>query len=112
MIEQSTIEHILDTARIEDVIGDFVALKRRGADYKGLCPFHQDKNPSLSVSPARNIYKCFSCGKAGNVITFLKEHEQMNYVEALRYLARKYGIEIEETVENEEDAAKRMHRES
>ena len=104
MISPATISRILDTARIEEVVGDFVQLKRRGSNMVGLCPFHNEKTPSFSVNPARNIYKCFGCGKAGNSINFIIEHEHVSYPEALRYLAKKYNIEVEETYqENKEE---------
>ncbi len=96
MIRRDTIQTIIETARIEEVIGDFVSLKKRGANYLGLCPFHNEKTPSFSVSPSKGIYKCFGCGKAGNVVNFIMEHEHYNYPEALKYLANRYGIEVEE----------------
>lgn len=96
MIKPETIQSILETSRIEEVIGDFVTLKKRGANYLGLCPFHNEKTPSFSVSPSKGIYKCFGCGKAGNVVNFVIEHEHYSYPEALKYLAKKYGIEVEE----------------
>ncbi|PIY34173.1 MAG: DNA primase, partial [Bacteroidetes bacterium CG_4_10_14_3_um_filter_42_6] len=96
MIDQTTIQSILETAHVEEVIGDFVSLKKRGANYLGLCPFHNEKTPSFSVSPARGIYKCFGCGKAGNVVNFVMEHEHYSYPEALKYLAKRYSIDIEE----------------
>ena len=96
MIRPETIQNIFETARIEEVIGDFVTLKKRGANYVGLCPFHNEKTPSFSVSPSKGIYKCFGCGKAGNVVNFVIEHEHYSYPEALRYVARRYGIEVEE----------------
>lgn len=96
MIDQGTIQTILETAHVEDVIGDFVTLKKRGANYLGLCPFHNEKTPSFSVSPSKGIYKCFGCGKAGNVVNFVMEHEHYSYPEALKYLAKRYSIEIEE----------------
>lgn len=96
MIDQSTIQTILETAHVEEVIGDFVNLKKRGANYLGLCPFHNEKTPSFSVSPAKGIYKCFGCGKAGNVVNFVMEHEHYSYPEALKYLAKRFSIEIEE----------------
>ena len=96
MINPGTIHSIFETARVEEVIGDFVTLKKRGANYLGLCPFHNEKTPSFSVSPTKGIYKCFGCGKAGNVVGFVMEHEQYSYPEALRYLAKRYGIEVEE----------------
>ena len=97
MIKPETIQKILDTARIEEVVGDFVTLKRRGVNYIGLCPFHNEKTPSFTVSPAKGIFKCFGCGKAGNAVKFVMEHEHYSYPEALKYLAKKYGIEVEET---------------
>ncbi|MCB2207095.1 MAG: DNA primase [Bacteroidetes bacterium] len=96
MIKPETIQRIIDTARIEEVIGDFVSLKKRGSNYVGLCPFHNEKTPSFSVSPAKGIYKCFGCGKAGNSVNFIIEHEHYSYPEALRYIAKKYNIEVEE----------------
>jgi len=95
-IDPETVQRILDTADIVDVVSDFVKLRRSGANYKGLCPFHNERTPSFSVNKARNICKCFSCGKGGSPVNFIMEHEQMNYQEALRYLARKYNIEIVE----------------
>jgi len=96
LIRPETIQSILETSRIEEVIGDFVTLKKRGANYLGLCPFHNEKTPSFSVSPSKGIYKCFGCGKAGNVVNFIIEHEHYSYPEALKYLAKRYGIEVEE----------------
>ena len=112
MIDRATVDKILDAVRIEEVIGDFVSLRKRGANYLGLCPFHQDKNPSMSVSSTKGIFKCFACGKAGNAVTFLMEHEHLTYVEALRYLAKKYHIEIVEKEETAEEIANRMRYES
>ncbi len=97
MITKKTINDIVETARIEDVVGDFVNLKKRGANMLGLCPFHNEKTPSFTVSPAKNIYKCFGCGKGGDPVNFIMEHESVSYPESLKYLAEKYGIEIEET---------------
>ncbi len=96
MIDQSTIQTIIETAHVEDVIGEFVTLKKRGTNYLGLCPFHNEKTPSFSVSPTKGIYKCFGCGKAGNVVNFIMEHEHYSYPEALKYLAKRYSIEINE----------------
>ena len=96
MIKPETIQTIFDTARVEEVVGDFVSLKKRGANYLGLCPFHNEKTPSFSVSPSKGIYKCFGCGKAGNSVNFVMEHEHYSYPEALKWLASKYNIEIEE----------------
>lgn len=97
MISRDTITKIMDTVRIEEVVGDFITLKRRGANMLGNCPFHNEKTPSFTVSPAKGIYKCFGCGVAGDSVKFIIEHEHKTYPEALRYLADKYSIEIEET---------------
>jgi len=99
LINKETIQNIIETARIEEVIGDYINLKKRGVYLLGLCPFHTEKTPSFTVSPAKGIYKCFGCGKAGNVINFLMEHDHFSYPEVLRYLAKKYFIEIEEEKE-------------
>lgn len=96
MIKQETIQRIIETARIDEVVSDFVSLKKRGASYIGLCPFHNEKTPSLHVSPAKGIYKCFGCSKGGDSVRFIMDHENYSYVEALRYLAEKYHIEVEE----------------
>ena len=97
MITPQTIQQITSRIDIIDVVGEFVKLKKRGTNYLGLCPFHNEKSPSFTVSPAKEIYKCFGCGKSGNTITFLMEHEKYSYVEALRWLANRYNVEIEET---------------
>jgi len=112
LITNDTIDRIMNTARIEEVVGDFVTLKRRGVNLLGLCPFHNEKTPSFTVSPAKGIYKCFGCGKAGNSINFIMDHEQLSYPEALRYLAGKYHIEIEETVQKKEEIEQKTERES
>ena len=112
MIDRATVDKIMDAVRIEEVIGDFVSLRKRGANYLGLCPFHQDKNPSMSVSSTKGIFKCFACGKVGGAVSFLMEHEHLTYVEALRYLAKKYHIEIGEKEETAEEIAHRMRYES
>ena len=104
-IDQETVQRILDAADIVDVVSDFVKLRRSGANYKGLCPFHNERTPSFSVNKARNICKCFSCGKGGSPVNFIMEHEQMSYQEALRYLARKYNIEIKERELSDEERA-------
>lgn len=111
MIPSGTIQVILDTARIEEVVSDFVALKRRGSNMIGLCPFHNERTPSFSVSPVKGIYKCFGCGKAGNSVNFVMEHEKFTYPEALRYLAKKYNIEVVEEQESEETIAEKSARE-
>ena len=96
MIDQATIDRIMDAAQIYDVVSDFVTLRKRGVNYVGLCPFHDDKTPSFYVSPAKGLCKCFACGKGGNAVHFIMEHEQLSYPDALRFLAKKYGIEIKE----------------
>ena len=112
MIPQSTIDRIIDAANIVDVVSDYVTLRRAGASYKGLCPFHDDKTPSFSVSPARGVCKCFSCGKGGNSVHFIMEMEQMSYVEALKHLAKKYGIPVEEEEMTDEQRQRMNERES
>jgi len=112
MIPQETVARILDSADIVDVISDFVSLKRRGANYAACCPFHNEKTPSFYVFPSSGRYKCFGCGKGGSAIGFVMEHESMTYPEALRYLAKKYGIEIVEKEESAEQIAQRNHNES
>ena len=112
MIPRETVDLILDTARIEEVVGDFVTLKRRGSNYVACCPFHNEKTPSFNVNPARGIYKCFGCGKAGSAVGFVMEYEHMTYPEALRYLAQKYHIEVQEEEETAEQLAARQHSES
>ncbi len=101
MIQPKSVQEVLDTARIEEVIQDFVTLKRRGSNMIGLCPFHAEKTPSFSVSPSKGIYKCFGCGKSGNAVGFLMEHEMLSFPEAIRWLAGRYGIELEETETSE-----------
>lgn len=112
MIDRATINKIMDAANIVDVVSDFVTLKRAGANLKGLCPFHDDRTPSFMVSPAKNYCKCFACGKGGNPVGFIMEHEQISYPEALRYLAKKYGITIEEKEMTKEDIQRQDDRES
>lgn len=112
MIDQATIDRILDAAQIVDVVSDFVTLRKRGVNYVGLCPFHDDKTPSFYVSPAKGLCKCFSCGKGGNPVHFIMEHEQMSYPEALKFLAKKYGIEIKERELSNEEKIVQSERES
>ena len=102
MISQNTIQAILGRIDIIDIVGDFGKLKKRGANYLGLCPFHNEKTPSFTVSPSKEIYKCFGCGRSGNSISFVMEHEKYSYVEALKWLANRYGIAIEETFATDE----------
>ena len=111
-IDRETIERILDSAKIEEVVGDFVTLKRRGVNLIGLCPFHNEKTPSFTVSPAKNLCKCFGCGKGGNPVHFIMEHEQLSYYEALRWLAKKYHIEIKEREMTDEEKREESIRES
>ena len=112
MIPQETVNRILDTAQIVDVVGDFVTLKKRGANHIACCPFHNEKTPSFSVSASKGIYKCFGCGKSGTAVGFVMEHENMSYTEALKYLAKKYNIEVVEKEETAEEIAKRQRSES
>ena len=112
MIDQATIDRILDTAQIVDVVSEFVTLRKRGVNYIGLCPFHNEKTPSFSVSPSKGLCKCFSCGKGGNVVHFIMEHEQLSYYEALKWLAKKYNIEIKERELTAEEKQNQNLRES
>ena len=112
MIDQATIDRIMDAAQIVDVVSDFVTLRRRGVNYIGLCPFHNEKTPSFSVSPSKGLCKCFSCGKGGNVVHFIMEHEQLNYYEALKWLAKKDGIEVKERELSNEEKQAQSIRES
>ena len=112
MIDRITVDKILDAANIVDVVSDFVTLKRAGSNLKGLCPFHDDRTPSFMVSPARNYCKCFACGEGGSPVGFIMKHEQLSYPDALRYLAKKYGIKIEEKELTQEEIQSRGDRES
>ena len=112
MIDQATIDRIMDAAQIVDVVSEFVTLRRRGVNYIGLCPFHNEKTPSFSVSPAKGLCKCFSCGKGGNAVHFIMEHEQLSYYEALKWLAKKYGIEVKERELSDEEKQAQSVRES
>ena len=112
MIPQETVNRILDAAQIVDVVGDFVTLKKRGANHMACCPFHNEKTPSFVVSPSKGIYKCFGCGKSGTAVGFVMEHENLSYTEALKYLARKYNIEVVEKEETAEEIALRQRNES
>lgn len=112
MITQDTIQRIFETARVEEVVGEFVNLKKRGVNMIGLCPFHNEKTPSFTVSPTKGIYKCFGCGESGNSVKFLMEHEHYSYPEALKYLAGRYNIEIEETQQTAEEKEKKDLSES
>lgn len=112
MISEKSIQEVLETVKVEDVIQDYVNLKRRGVNMIGLCPFHNEKTPSFTVSPSKNIYKCFGCGVGGNAVQFLMEHEQLSFPEAIRHLAKKYGIELEETQVSTEYMEERQKMES
>ena len=112
MIDRATIDKIMDATNIVDVVGEFVTLRKAGVNYKGLCPFHDDKTPSCMVSPSKQICKCFACGEGGTAINFLMKHEQITYPEALRWLAKKYNIEVEEKELTEEEKKEQSDRES
>ena len=112
MIDRATVDRIMDAAQIVDVVSDFVTLRKAGVNYKGLCPFHDDRTPSFVVSPSKGLCKCFACGKGGNAVHFIREHEQLSYPDALRYLARKYNIEIKERELTEEEKQAQDERES
>lgn len=112
MIDRATIQRVMDATDIVDVVSEFVTLKKAGANYKGLCPFHNERTPSFSISPARQMYKCFSCGKGGNAVHFLMELEHMTYPEAIKWLGRKYGIEIKEKELTNEEKLQQNERES
>src|SRR3954464_8402910 len=114
MISPQTIQQITNRIDIIEIVGEFVKLRKRGTNYLGLCPFHGEKSPSFTVSPAKEIYKCFGCGRSGNTIGFLMEHEKYSYVEALRWLAARYNVEVEETEVTDEvklvqQAAESLH---
>ncbi|MCL4106758.1 UNVERIFIED_CONTAM: hypothetical protein GTU68_048202 [Idotea baltica] len=112
MIKQDSVQKVIDTARIEEVVDEFVHLKKAGVNFKGNCPFHNEKTPSFVVSPAKNIYKCFGCGRGGNPVQFMMEHEKLSFIEAIRWLANKYNIELEETERTDEEMARIDARES
>ena len=112
MIDRQTIDKILDASDIVEVIQEFVPLKKRGVNYLGLCPFHNEKTPSFTVSPSKEIFKCFGCGKVGNVVNFVMEHEHLTYPEALKFLAKKYHIEVVEKELTPEELEKQNERES
>ena len=112
MIDRATVDKIMEATNIVDVVGEFVNLRKAGVNYKGLCPFHDDKTPSFMVSPARQICKCFSCGEGGNAVNFLMKHEQITYPEALRWLAKKYNIEIQERELTDDEKREQSDRES
>jgi DNA primase len=112
MIKQNSVQQVLDTAKVEEVLGDFITLRRFGANYKSNCPFHDEKTPSFVISPSKGIYKCFGCGASGNSVKFLMNHEKMSFVDAVRYLAKKYSITLEETEDTQEEKENRTLKES
>ena len=112
MIKQHSVQQVKDTVRIEEVLGEFLDLKRKGPRYLGLCPFHNEKTPSFNVSPQLGIYKCFGCGESGDAITFLEKQEHLSFVEAIRWLAKRYQIELEEEEQSEEQQLEQSERES
>lgn len=112
MIDRATIDRIYAAANIVDIIGDYVTLKKKGVNYQACCPFHNEKTPSFVVSPSKGVFKCFGCGKGGNAVTFIMEHESVSYPEALRMVAKRYGIEVEERAMTEEDVRRNNDRES
>ena len=112
MIDPQTVAKIHDAAKIEEVVGDFVSLRKRGANLVGLCPFHNEKTGSFNVSPARGIFKCFGCGEGGNAVRFLMLHEHLSYPDALRYLAKKYHIEIVEKELTDEEKSQLSDRDN
>ena len=112
MIDRETIDRIYAAANIVEIIGDYVTLRRKGVNYQACCPFHNEKTPSFVVSPSKGVFKCFGCGKGGNAVTFLMEHEQMTYPEALKAVAKRYGIEVREKELTPEEEARNDNRES
>ena len=112
MLDQATIDRITDAAQIQTVVSDYVTLRKRGVNLLGLCPFHNEKTPSFMVSPAKGIFKCFGCGKGGNSVHFIMEHEQIPYFEALKFLARKFHIEYQERELTPQEKAAQNDRES
>ncbi|MBE6177600.1 MAG: DNA primase [Rikenellaceae bacterium] len=112
MIDRETVDRIYAAANIVDIVGDYVTLKRKGVNYTACCPFHNEKTPSFIVSPAKGVYKCFGCGKGGNAVTFLMEHESLSYPEALKMVAKRYNIEVQEREQTEEDVRRNNDRES
>lgn len=112
MIAKNTVQKVIDTADVMDVVGSFINLKKRGANFLGLCPFHNEKTPSFTVSPAKGIYKCFGCGKAGNAVTFIQDHERLSFPEAIKWLAKRYQIEVEEKEQTHEEREQQQEEES
>ena len=112
LIDRATVDRIYAAADIVEIIGDYVTLKRKGVNYQACCPFHNEKTPSFVVSPSKGVFKCFGCGKAGNAVTFVMEHEGISYPEALKAVAKRYGIEVQERELTEEDIRRNDNRES
>ena len=112
MIHPASIQEVLEKCQIDDVVRDFVTLQRRGSNLIGLCPFHNEKSPSFSVSPSKNIFKCFGCGKGGDSLHFVMELENLSFPDAIRYLAQKYKIELDETVTSDVQKEEQKHLES
>ena len=112
MIDRATVDRIYAAANIVEIVGDYVTLKRKGVNYQACCPFHNEKTPSFVVSPAKGVFKCFGCGKAGNAVTFVMEHEGISYPEALKIVAKRYGIEVQEKELTEEEMRRNDNRES
>ncbi len=112
MIDRETVDRIYAAANIVDIVGEYVTLKRKGVNYQACCPFHNEKTPSFVVSPSKGVYKCFGCGKGGNAVTFLMEHENITYPEALKMVAKRYGIEVKEKEMSEEEVRRNDDRES
>lgn len=112
MIDRATVDRIYAAANIVEIVGDYVTLKRKGVNYQACCPFHNEKTPSFVVSPSKGVYKCFGCGKGGNAVTFIMEHESVSYPEALKMVAKRYGIQVEEREQTEEDLRRNNDRES
>jgi DNA primase len=112
VIQPHAIQQVKEAARVEEVVGEFVALKRKGPRYLGLCPFHNEKTPSFNVSPNLGIFKCFGCGESGDSITFLQKHEHLSYVEAIRWLAKRYNIDLPEEEQTPEQQVEQSERES
>ena len=112
MIDRATVDRIYATANVVEVVSDFISLRKQGVNYTACCPFHNEKTPSFVVSPSKGLYKCFGCGKGGNAVTFVMEHEKLTYAEALKWVAKKYGITVEEREETPEEKQRNDDRES
>ena len=112
MIPKETVDKVIEISKIEDVVGDYVSLKKRGVNMLGLCPFHSERTPSFTVSPAKGIYKCFGCGKGGNSVQFIMDHESLSFVDSIKYLAKKFNIEVKEEEQSAEQIERNNDRES